>query len=98
MTVSDGEENKVYSIKDCVPVKVNRRTAVMLAEIVCLWVDDIEDEDDDEGCAEKIKIRLYARPEDTPNGRNYSHGEVNSACLLMIVSHVQYLLHFLMLL
>ena len=59
-------------------VKINRRIAVMLAEIIELWVEDCDSDDSDNYNQEKVKIRLYACPQDTPNGRNHTHGEVSS--------------------
>lgn len=49
---------------------------MMVAEIIDIWVDEANDDDDDFS-HEKVKIRLYACPEDTPNGRNHTHGEVS---------------------
>ena len=77
------ERPRYYKVGDCIPLKVNRRVAVMLAEIIELSVDDdCESSDDDggggEGSREMVKIRLYAYPQDTPNGRNHSHGEVSN--------------------
>lgn len=51
----------------------------MIAEIIELFVDDsVGSDSDEDDSKDKVAIRLYALPEDTPNGRNHNHGEVSS--------------------
>lgn len=63
-------EDKVFRSGDFLLVKLDRRVVVMLAEITHLWIKDCDSSDDG-----MVRVRLFARPEDTNNGRNHTHGE-----------------------
>ncbi len=48
----------------------------MLGEIIELCVEDWESDEEGAEFREKVKMRLYAYPQDTPTGINHTHGEV----------------------
>ena len=64
-------EDQVFRNGDFLLVKLDRRVVVMVAEITHLWIKDCDSSDDG-----MVRVRLFARPEDTNNGRNHTHGEV----------------------